>query len=127
MRMSVSTTSGSLGLDRREQLVEITARPDDLDAVLRLEEPHDTFPHEITVFGDHYPYRHRHGDYGRGASRFDPPGCRRSGRVSGSPVSPVPEVQYLLLAGDEHLDTLGPAPGDAASAMASTSSSAPCR
>ena len=58
IRMSVSTTSGTLGVDHGEQLVEVAARADHLDLGLRLEEPDDSFAHEIAVFGDDHPDRH---------------------------------------------------------------------
>ena len=58
MRMSVTHDVGLLGVDRGEQLVEVAARADDLDVVLRLEQAGEPFAHEIVVFGDDHPDRH---------------------------------------------------------------------
>ena len=56
--MSVTTTSGLLGLDGREQRVEIAADGGDLEVGLRREQPPHALADEVVVLGEDEPDRH---------------------------------------------------------------------
>src|SRR6185436_2022203 len=60
---------GPLGVDGGDELVVVAARADDLDALLRLQEPDDPLAHEVAVLRDHHPGRHRPRGYGDGPRR----------------------------------------------------------
>ena len=49
---------GLLGVDRREQPVEVAAHCGDLDVRLRLEQPAEAFANEVVVLGEHDPDGH---------------------------------------------------------------------
>ena len=57
--MSVTTTSGSLRVDRVEQRVEVAAHGGDLEVGLRLEQAPHALADEVVVVGQHEPDRHR--------------------------------------------------------------------
>ena len=50
---------GELGVDGRQQLVEVAARADDLEVRLRLEQADDALADEVAVLGDHDAHGHR--------------------------------------------------------------------
>ena len=79
---------GRVGGDGREQRVEVLARADDLDVVLRREQPGDALAHEVVVLGHQHPDRHRTQATRRPASgRLSP--CRRPESCTSAPGARV--------------------------------------
>ena len=58
MRMSVTTTSGLLGLDRGDEGVVVLAHPDHLEVGLGLDQGPDALADEVVVLRQHDPHRH---------------------------------------------------------------------